>query len=300
MKNAFGLDVCEIKDVFKDKEVEDSIRKTFSFVLDYLGISAEKSNAIIEDCLTLAKSYDSMSDYEKSAHTILEKEGVTKDIPKKLTNRAQMIHGQIRPFVEKSAVLDFGCGDGKVGELVARDGFNVVLADIYKHTNIGNICLGFKLLEPGKKAPFGDNEFDNTLVLTVIHHADEPFRVIEEACRVTKPGGLVIVIESVYGVNGEGLTDEHKERIKQYLSLSKEQQAKYSTFFDHFYNRVIHYNDDPKMKVNVPFNFNTPDGWEKVFEDNGFVQEKFIHLGVDQPTVPEYHTLHVLRVAEKH
>ena len=50
------------------------------------------------------------------------------------------------------------------------------------------------------------------------------------------------------------------------------------------------------IKANIPFNFNTPDGWKMIFEDNGFKQEKVIHLGVDQPIVPEYHTLHILRV----
>ena len=77
--------------------------------------------------------------------------------------------------------------------------------------------------------------------------------------------------------------------------LSAEQQRKINIFFDHFYNRVLHYSKDAKTKVNVPFNFNTPANWEKVFAEFGLKQEGLVHLGLDQPTVPEYHTLHVLK-----
>jgi hypothetical protein len=74
-----------------------------------------------------------------------------------------------------------------------------------------------------------------------------------------------------------------------------EQQRKANIFFDHFYNRVLHYSPNPENKVNVPFNFNTPNGWETLFSNCGLKQETLLHLGLDQPTVPEYHTLHVLR-----
>ena len=80
------------------------------------------------------------------------------------------------------------------------------------------------------------------------------------------------------------------------LTITPEQQRRVNIFFDHFYNRVIHYSTDPNSKVNVPYNFNTPERWKKEFADAGLEEEKVVHLGVDQPTVPEYHTLHVLRV----
>jgi len=77
--------------------------------------------------------------------------------------------------------------------------------------------------------------------------------------------------------------------------LPAEQQRKVNIFFDHFYNRVLHYSKDAKTKVNIPFNFNAPNNWEKIFAKCGLKQETIIHLGLDQPTVPEYHTLHILR-----
>jgi len=298
MKNVFGAEICEINELANDKDVERTIIEMFSSVLRYLGISPEKSDAIMKECLELAKNYDSLLDYEKAAHKVLEREGVVKYIPKILTERAEILYNEIRPFLAKGNILDLGCGDGRIGRLVAKrtSGSKVVLADVYKHHNIGKTGLDFKLFGQEDDVPFEDNTFDITLVLTVLHHADDSIKTIKEAYRVTKPGGMIIVDESVFGVNGEDLSEEKREKIKHFISLDYEQQMMVNIFFDHFYNRVIHYSEDPAKKVNVPFNLNTPKAWKKLFEENGFKQEKLIHLGSDLPMVPEYHTLHVLRV----
>lgn len=295
MKNAFGLKIYEIKDIFQDDAVEEYIKRTLATVLKHLGISDKKSARVIDECLSLAKSYSSISQYELHAYQILESQGVIAEIPKKLTGRANIIYGQIKPYLLRGSVLDLGCGDGKVGVLCAKDGHQVVLTDVYRHQNIENTGLEFGLFEQGERVPALDNEYDNTLVLTVFHHSDDPIKTIKEAHRVTKPNGRVLVIESVYGVTGKELSETERKKANSYLSLSQEQQRMANIFFDHFYNRVIHYTPNSKTKVNVPFNFNTPDEWKKIFENKGFKQEKVVHLGIDQPTVPEYHTLHVLR-----
>lgn len=296
MKNAFGMKIYEVKVVFQDSKVERVISEMFASILSHLEIKKQKSNKIIHECLHHAKTYKKLSDYENQAHQVLEREKVTKKIPQKLSNRAKIIYKQIKPFVLRGSVLDLGCGDGKVGELLAKDGHEVVLADIYKHSNLKNIKLPFKLFRQGEKVPFNNNQFDNTLVLTVYHHSDNPFKTLIETVRVTKPRGRILVIESVYGVRGRYLSEKEKRKVKNYLSLTREQQRMVNIFFDHFYNRVIHYSKNPKTKVNVPFNFNTPNGWRKLFEKHKLSQEKVIHLGKDQPTVPEYHTLHILKV----
>lgn len=295
MDNMFGHKIHEIKDIFKDTSIEKNIRKMLNLILHHLEVSKQKSEKIIDDCLNVAKSHESIFDYEKKAYKILNDEGVAVEIPIKLAGRANMIYNQIKPHLIEGSVLDLGCGDGKVGELLSAENRPVHLCDVYRHVNIDNLNLKFTLYNQGDCCPFEDKEFDNVLMITVLHHSDDPVKLIQECRRVAKQGGRVIVIESVYGVDGTELSGEEKERIKNYLGLNEEQQRMTNIFFDHFYNRVFFYNEDPKTKVNVPFNFNTPSGWKKIFEDNGFMQEKIIHLGIDQPTAPEYHTLHVLR-----
>ena len=298
MKNAFGLELYEIKEIVADKNAKETIGSMLLPVLTYLGVPSDKSKEIIVNCLQAASNYSKLEDYEEQTHLILEKERVAQKIPEKLQARASLMYSQIELYLLPGNVLDYGCGDGRVAEFIAKNRKQTVtLADVYEHSHVKETGLKFILFKQGAKTPFGEEEFDNTLALTVYHHSSNPVNSIKDAYRVTKKNGRVIVVESVYGVNGKELPAAMQKKMANYLSLSSEQQRKVNIFFDHFYNRVLHYSKDADKKVNVPFNFNTPCGWEKLFAAYGLKQEKIIHLGLDQPTVPEYHTLHVLRKA---
>ncbi len=296
MKNAFNLELFEIKEVMQDKKVRTAIGSMLLPVLTCLGISSTRSKEIITKCLEIASTYSKLEEYEEQAHNVLKEEQVTEKIPEKLTARADLLYTQIRQYLLPGNVLDYGCGDGQVAEYIAKNKKQqVCLTDVYEHKHVKETGLEFRLFKQGEKAPFADNEFDNILTITVFHHSDNPVDSIKDATRVTKKNGRILVIESVYGVKGKELPESTQENTKSYLSLNPEQQRKVNIFFDHFYNRVLHYSKDTKTKANVPFNFNTPDNWRKIFIDCGLKQETIIHLGLDQPTVPEYHTLHVLR-----
>jgi SAM-dependent methyltransferase len=233
--------------------------------------------------------------YEAQIHEILEKQQVAQRLPEKLASRAGLIYSQIEPYLLPGNVLDYGSGDGQVSELIAKNKRRqVTLADVYEHPHVKETGLKFHLFQQGAKTSFADGEFSNVLALTVFHHSSDPQNSIADVNRITKNNGRVIVIESVYGVNGEELPLPMQKNIENYLSLSAEQQRKVDIFFDHFYNRVLHYSIDARTKVNMPFNFNTPTNWETIFSKCGLKQERIVHLGLDQPTVPEYHTLHVL------
>lgn len=293
-KNIFGLPIYEIKDVLTDPEIDIVIHTMCHNVFQHLGISDERAKMIIRECFDCAQSYDDITEYEYSAYSVLAREGITGAIPEKLKNRAHIMRRQISPHLAAGFVFDLGCGDARLAQLLAQDGFTLQLADVYENPNVVSTGMPFQLLKQNETIPFSDHQFDNTLLCTVLHHSDNPMQVLCEARRVTRPNGRVIVIESVYGVNGQELLPAQCAQIQQYLSLTPEQQRRVNIFFDHFYNRVIHFTDDPAKKVNVPFNFNTPEMWRQLFEQAGLRQERVIHLGVDQPTVPEYHTLHIL------
>ncbi|MCW4019097.1 MAG: class I SAM-dependent methyltransferase [Candidatus Bathyarchaeota archaeon] len=296
MKNAFGLEMPEIKDIVTDKKVNETISSMLFPVLTYLGIPSKKATEIITNCLQVASNYRTLAEYEGQAHDILAEEQVAARIPEKLLARADLMYSQIERYLLPGNVLDYGCGDGRVAELIAKHRKQeLTLADVYEHKHVKETGLRFELFEQGASMPFDEAEFDNTLALTVYHHSSTPLDSVKDTCRVTKPNGRLLVIESVYGVDGKELPAAMQEKITRYLSLTPEQQMKANTFFDHFYNRVIHYSKNSDTKVNVPFNFNTPENWEKLFTKCGLKQETIIHLGLDQPTAPEYHTLYILR-----
>lgn len=88
----------------------------------------------------------------------------------------------------RGKVLDVGAGRCYIAE------------EIGKKKNIEVTCLDVKNLSQtgrkvavynGKKMPFRNNEFDTTLISYVLHHCEEPIKVLKEAMRVTK-GNIVI------------------------------------------------------------------------------------------------------------
>ena len=153
-------------------------------------------------------------------------------------------------------------------------------------------ALPFSLKEDSTKLPYNENSFENSLLIQVLHHCSSPLFELEEATRVTK--GNIVIIESVYGVKKEDLSEkEYSKRMEFYdkfNKLTEEQQRKYGTFMDWFLNKLIIGNE-----VNCPYNFNSQTRWEEIFETMNL---EIVHkkvLGIDQPVVPEYHILYVVK-----
>ena len=94
----------------------------------------------------------------------------------------------------------------------------------------------------------------------------------------------------MYGITPEQAAEAKAE---SFGALSFEEQRLANIFFDHLYNRLIHYSSHSADKVNVPFNFNTPKEWERLLSECGAPQIHLQMLGIDQRAVPEFHTLHV-------
>ncbi len=100
------------------------------------------------------------------------------------------------PFVKKGTrFLDLGCGSGIISrEFEKKFGLDLVGVDI-----IDNRIIPIKFqLYDGKTLPFDDGGFDTVLISYVLHHANEPVRLLKEAKRVLKAGGRIIVFEDLY------------------------------------------------------------------------------------------------------
>lgn len=99
-------------------------------------------------------------------------------------------------FIENgSKFLDFGSGSGIVSlEFKKKFNLDLVGVDIVDNRVVD---MELKLID-GKTVPFEDGFFDAVLISYVLHHADEPVRLLKEAKRVVKTGGRVIVFEDLY------------------------------------------------------------------------------------------------------
>jgi len=94
-----------------------------------------------------------------------------------------------------SKFLDFGSGSGIVSlEFKKKFNLDLIGVDIVDNRVVD---MELKLID-GKTLPFKDSSFDAVLISYVLHHADEPVRLLKEAKRVVKSGGRVIVFEDLY------------------------------------------------------------------------------------------------------
>lgn len=111
----------------------------------------------------------------------------------------------------KSRVLEVGAGTGRYSIALAKEGMDVTAVELVA----GNLAV---LQENGRGLPnlmsfqgdatdlgrFEDGSFDVTLVLGPMYHLYEPDevdRAIDEAIRVTRPGGVIFfAFLSVYGI----------------------------------------------------------------------------------------------------
>lgn len=102
---------------------------------------------------------------------------------------------RIRPHLSlPGQILDLGAGEGYVGGGAAAEPGNVVvLADVVDFNRMPMPLV----LYDGHHLPFEPDTFDTTLLIFVLHHAENPEGVLREVRRVTRAGGRVAVLESV-------------------------------------------------------------------------------------------------------
>jgi len=97
--------------------------------------------------------------------------------------------------ISGSAILDIGCGAGLATNPLAQRGYKVTGLDLAKgaleEARRRDQTQSVKYVEGNAyKLPFADEQFDAVMSLDFLEHVDEPSRVVAEASRVLKPGGV--------------------------------------------------------------------------------------------------------------
>ncbi|MFC1697390.1 class I SAM-dependent methyltransferase [Nanoarchaeota archaeon] len=274
MKNYFENNIIEFREILNHQEVFRYIKNTLNSIFKIF------PNVDNNESLNLIVNAIKSNDYENQLNEILPKLGIVECYENELQNRAQKHFDIIKNHIKGQYFLDFGCGDGELGKLIANVGFKVGLADIYKHKNIDKGIRFYDL----KKDQEINQIFDNTALLTVLHHSSDPIKTLQKAKSFLKNGANMIIIETVYGINNNS----------DFGKLNDRQQFLITSFIDHFCNRAAWYNSDPSKRINVPFNYNTPNGWKEIFQQQGLKEKYYEVLGKEQILFPGYHVLYVL------
>lgn len=99
----------------------------------------------------------------------------------------------IRDWLSKADnILEIGSGPGSVLREFRAAGYTVEGLDVID----GSYSADLKpALYDGTQMPYASTEFDTALLLTVLHHTENPDAVLSEAARIAR---RVIIIEDVY------------------------------------------------------------------------------------------------------
>lgn len=292
--SAFGSGIPSRQDIFARPRCTEYISLTLDVFLAALDIKDNVRPSLARQILELAEYEIDDSCYEECTHYLLRDNASSIAQHAALEERANRIFKQLSPYLLRGETLDYGCGDARVAKLINTAQGSVTLADVYRHPDIDRTKMEFVLFAPDGGVPLPPAQFDNVMLCTVLHHADYPLQTFSEAVRVAKPTARILIIESVYGVEFNiGSKTPQTPVATAFLRLSKADQLAVSSFFDHLYNRCLYYSSEPTTKVNVPYNYNSPRGWQKTIEDMDLGLKAFVPLGIDQPLGPLFHVLYV-------
>jgi len=131
---------------------------------------------------------------------------------------------------ETSTLLDLGCGSGWTSLMLAKLGVDVVGCDIskdmieiaQKNAKKENIDIKF-VVSDIEKISF-ENQFDRILIYDILHHCPDEVKVLQNAFKALKAGGLILVVEP----GGKHQYDKEAQKIaKRFGVLEKGYKPSY-------------------------------------------------------------------------
>jgi len=279
--NIWGHKIPLPQQVLCNKRLYKHIIGFFSNILPLIGLSEEETSRFIANALKSADIETGLDKFEQMLKASLDGKINSRAMAEATKRRAEIVNEEIKDFVSGHSLLDVGCGNGLISKLLKGrfDENQIHLLDVVNYVD-PTVKLQFSLYQEGASFPI-NQLYDTVLVLTVLHHANDPVRLLNLAWEAAK--SRLIVIESVIGVHQVPPTARY-----ELTDASDEDQIAYAAFIDWFYNRILHDN------IPVPYNFTSPERWESVFRQS---KMKLIHkaiLGQDIEIGPELHVLFVL------
>jgi 2-polyprenyl-3-methyl-5-hydroxy-6-metoxy-1,4-benzoquinol methylase len=134
------------------------------------------------------------------------------------------------------SVLDVGCGDGSIATslMQMKPGLKIHGIDVLQRPNAQIPVTLFD----GRTFPSEDKAYDWVTIIDVLHHTDDPSRVVAEAARVARRGVII--------------KDHLREGLGAYTTL-----------------RMMDWVGNKGHGVRLPYNYLSRAEWQAIFEKTG-------------------------------
>lgn len=94
---------------------------------------------------------------------------------------------------EKPLALDLGCGPGTIGNRLEDAGYDVIYLDVVNNPGLKKPYLPKFVQATGEAIPLRSESVDLIVAMSTIEHVEDDNSLFQEARRVLKPGGRLVI-----------------------------------------------------------------------------------------------------------
>jgi len=246
---------------------------------DVLGLSNGTKANLVSSIVSFASKISDEIEFERMVKRQLVVGCDRSMLYEAIRERSTIIFEEVASRFTGQSLLDIGCGNGLISKMARPYFADIQMLDVVNYVS-PEIDLPYLPYREGEVLPV-TKKYDSVLLLTVLHHSNDPMVLLKESWRVTNR--RLIIIESVFGVHAQVAGGPY-----ELADCAEPEQIAYAVFVDWLYNRVL--NDN----IPVPYNFTTPGRWAEVFSECDMRVAEVQNLGQDIKIAPELHYMFVL------
>jgi SAM-dependent methyltransferase len=175
---------------------------------------------------------------------------------------------QIARLYDKHKVLEVGCGQGLLAEMLQEQGLDVSANDVIDILDpaVRESGVHFDTADVCEKLPYADGEFELVFAVNAFEHFSEPARALDEMLRVLRPGGLLYLTFDPLYYSPWGLHAARRISLPYpQILFSKETIQRY---VDESQDEIRHtYSEgSDTTKIGPPLNEYTLEEYRKIFK----------------------------------